>query len=1394
MSNIKKRLEDAWLNIPGELQDSKIFNPLETIPPFFEESPHLYILSLLQKPEYLCFAAREILNVKLLPIQAMMMREMWTHKFPMLIASRGFGKCEKNSYVETESGFVKIDDLVGNIPTMTRLYTNDLKLRGINGYQPVEYVWKNNKEELVCIETEAGFKKICTNNHPIMTVQNNKIDWQDAGTIVEGTYIPIVRDDNWFQVHNNINEDLAYLFGVLVGDGGYTVRGRITITTEDSEIINRCNEIALKYFGKIFKKQKRGISYLLCSTSIWDRLFSEFGFNSFVCAEKSFPKTILHAKKSAVAAFISGLFDTDGYTSKDKKWLEYCSKSEDLVKTLQFILTKFGIISRVKSRLNKKYNRRYYYLYIFGDNVNIFYNKINFKLTKKVNKLKSILTIKSNTNKDIIPRGLLKNIPKREFSNKKNITYNIAKKYPGNEEIIAKNYYYDKVKRITTLEDYTYDVYIPNDHSFYADGFISHNSFTLAVYSLLRMLLLPGRRIVIAGSAFRQSKIIFNYMENIWRNAPILRDLFSGDEFAGPRREPDMYRFHLGDSITQAIPVGDGCLIGNTMITYKDRFSYIDEGATDLINSRYRYVWGDKSWQLSNEVYNNGFKDTKEIITNKGYKIEGTYNHKLKVLENNEIIWKRLDELKIDDQLLIDKSKRWHDGKIDETIEDCYALGLMIGDGNYTTKYRLGFSTKDLELANAINIIGNFKQANDAVHYTLNGVKNVENWLNKWNLKLTHTIDKIIPDKMLYAEKEKMAALISGLFDTDGNIQTTSDRGCSAKILFTNTSEKLCRQLQYILLHYGIVSKLSYRDRNKKWNRVWELYIFGNNVKTFYEEIGFRLTRKNNILRDILLKKKRFTTQEKYLKNNDIFIDKVKNINNNSNHTYDIHVPKTHEYCANGFLSHNTTIRGLRANDIIVDEFASISREVYEVVIQGFAAVKSDPFSGVEFEAKKKLLLEHGENLDSLDTEQNQNNENQIVISGTAFYDFNHFAEYHKKYHKIITSQGDISKVSEVMQDYEKESAFDYKQYSIMRIPYELIPKGFMDEGIILAAKATSNTGLFSMEYGAVFSKDSYGFFKRSLIESCVVSHENPISINGEEITFTAKMYGDLNKKYVYGIDVASEQDRFAIVILELHPEHRRIVHAWSTNRKEFNQKVKDNLIKETDYYGYCSRKIRELMKRFPCERILMDSQGGGIGVMEALHDKDKLQEGEHPIWPVINPEKSADTDGKGGLHILEMVNFASSEWTSEANHGMKKDFEDKILLFPFFDSVAIELATIEDGRTGKLYDTFEDCLLEIEELKNELSIITITRSSNGRDRWDTPEIKLPGNKKGRLRKDRYSALLMANMGARTLLRKPYVKYAIDEGAGGFAGSTKSKGAKYTGPEWITQSLNDLYN
>lgn len=61
--------------------------------------------------------------------------------------------------------------------------------------------------------------------------------------------------------------------------------------------------------------------------------------------------------------------------------------------------------------------------------------------------------------------------------------------------------------------------------------------------------------------------------------------------------------------------------------------------------------------------------------------------------------------------------------------------------------------------------------------------------------------------------------------------------------------------------------------------------------------------------------------------------------------------------------------------------------------------------------------------------------------------------------------------------------------------------------------------------------------------------------------------------------------------------------------------------------------------------------------------------------------------------------------------------------------------------------------MMEIEELKDELTTIEHTQTTNGRDRWDTPEVKISGTKKGRMRKDRYSALIIANLVARNVDR-----------------------------------------
>tara|TARA_R110000824_G_scaffold1679_1_gene8349 strand:- start:3870 stop:4769 length:900 start_codon:yes stop_codon:yes gene_type:complete len=291
------------------------------------------------------------------------------------------------------------------------------------------------------------------------------------------------------------------------------------------------------------------------------------------------------------------------------------------------------------------------------------------------------------------------------------------------------------------------------------------------------------------------------------------------------------------------------------------------------------------------------------------------------------------------------------------------------------------------------------------------------------------------------------------------------------------------------------------------------------------------------------------------------------------------------------------------------------------------------------------------------------------------------------------------------------------------------------------------------------------------------------------------------------GIDPASEHDNFAIVIVELHLEHQRVVFSWTTNKKDFAGRKKVGLTGTSDYYSFCARKIRDLIKLFPCVRIGIDSQGGGFTIAEGLRDLDKVKEGERPMYPIIEENKKKDTDDLAGDHILELCNFAKADWTANANHGMRKDLEDKVLLFPRFDTLTLSLMTekdkifftemkekVGDSTALRLYDTLEDVAMEIEELKDELSTVVMSVTTAGRERWSTPEVKLGTGKKGRMRKDRYSALVIANMIARTIQREiPPPKYQHIGLVVGEQGEKKNGGQMYMGPEWAQNLSSDSF-
>ena len=146
-------------------------------------------------------------------------------------------------------------------------------------------------------------------------------------------------------------------------------------------------------------------------------------------------------------------------------------------------------------------------------------------------------------------------------------------------------------------------------------------SFILALYSTLKCLFSPGTKIVIVGSAFRQSKIIFEYMETIWRNSPILRSIFNGND-DGPRRDVDRCTIRLGDSWAIAIPLGDGSKIRGLRahIIIADEFASISPDIYETVVSGFAAVSA------------NPIQNVKEYAKKKAMTDAGLWNDELQAL------------------------------------------------------------------------------------------------------------------------------------------------------------------------------------------------------------------------------------------------------------------------------------------------------------------------------------------------------------------------------------------------------------------------------------------------------------------------------------------------------------------------------------------------------------------------------------------------------------------------------------------------------------------------------------------------------------------------------------------------------------------------------------------
>ena len=463
-------------------------------------------------------------------------------------------------------------------------------------------------------------------------------------------------------------------------------------------------------------------------------------------------------------------------------------------------------------------------------------------------------------------------------------------------------------------------------------------------------------------------------------------------------------------------------------------------------------------------------------------------------------------------------------------------------------------------------------------------------------------------------------------------------------------------------------------------------------------------------------------------------------------------------------------IRGLRATILVVDEINSTNTEILEKVAGGFTAVQSDPIGAVAYYKKAKYLrsIKDYDGLKEL-ADTFTVRKNQIIYMGTAGHQFQPFYKYYNRYKLYIESQGNVDELKKHMPVEEIPDKFNYQDYSICQIPYSLIKddaEGFMDEAAVARSKSLMDSATFDNEYEAVFTKDSAGFFKASVI------HRNKEPYKVKEI-------GDqVGENYclghLFGIDVASEFDKFAVCVLGIYPNHAKVKCVWTTDRKSFEKRREMGKTKTSEYYSFCTRRVRELISCFPPlmshptgAYIGCDVGGGGVAIRESFKDLEKLRPGERPIYEITDSTEPKYSDTLEGDHCLYMVSFTKPEIFNDIYFGNSKLLEDGRIKFPEWDQVSIyEAAAADAERMEKflesitekdqelvLYDTLEDTYMEIYKTIDELCSIQATRTANNKITFKAKPVKNAEGRTVYMHKDRATALLIA-----MLLYKQYIQ------------------------------------
>ncbi|MCK9442345.1 MAG: hypothetical protein M0Q13_13110, partial [Methanothrix sp.] len=232
-------------------------------------------------------------------------------------------------------------------------------------------------------------------------------------------------------------------------------------------------------------------------------------------------------------------------------------------------------------------------------------------------------------------------------------------------------------------------------------------------------------------------------------------------------------------------------------------------------------------WTSNFSVNYNGKKRVYKVKTALGREVILTENHPLRKLNN----WTEVKDIKIKDKIAVPRIINAFNDSDMLDDSDVRVLAYMIGDGAVGVYNNVSIFNLTNTIDKVINEWGEdckkifgeeayISQRKDYPTWNLRGIKVIkrDEFLNKYSIRGKIAYDKSVPEQIIGTSKRQIALFLSRLFATDGwastnyhkpNEKVDKHERYSVDIGYCSVSKKLAKDVQHLLLRFGIIVKLS---------------------------------------------------------------------------------------------------------------------------------------------------------------------------------------------------------------------------------------------------------------------------------------------------------------------------------------------------------------------------------------------------------------------------------------------------------------------------------------------------------------------------------------------------------------------------------------------------------